>query len=203
MKTKFIVWRHWKKIPAFVLVLSGVSYYTQYLRSRSYQIYYQSLASSIGGQPLPPSYAPRSLSVIIDVESGNRRARKVYAKYVSPILLAAGCKLRVLEVKSSERLEETAATLDVNDEDGIVVVGDDDSLRDFITGWMTRRDFSSLRSLPVGAIPTGGHDAIIESLNIKSAANRAAALCQAAYIIAKGHDNHCYYYCCCYCYYYY
>jgi hypothetical protein len=94
--------------------------------------------------------------VILNRESGGGRAGHVYDETVKPMLFAASCT-HVLKVSEYNRhISLFGSQLDKTGIDGVILIGGDGTVNEFLNGLFSRRDWSSLQAeLPITLVPCG------------------------------------------------
>ena len=104
------------------------------------------------------SSRPKTLHFIINPVSGNKEARKYFAKVVEPLLKQVGVTYTVTVTERSGHATELVRTLDISAIDGVVALGGDGTVNEMINGF---QNFSSkskdVAKLPkrLGTIPCG------------------------------------------------
>lgn len=120
---------------------------------------------------------PKKLLVIINPNSGKRRALKVYRKYAVPLFEDCGIQADVWVTSKPKEPTEILKGYDLSQIDGIVAVGGDGIYCECINGLVHRvqRDNNVDQnnhkndiipaSLPIGIIPAGSGDVIAQYLH--------------------------------------
>lgn len=94
--------------------------------------------------------------VVLNRESGKGRAGQVYDDYVKSMLFAASCTHVLKESEYNRHIPLFASQLDRNEFDGIILVGGDGTVNEFLNGLFSRRDWPSLQAnLPITLVPCG------------------------------------------------
>ncbi len=94
--------------------------------------------------------------VILNRESGGGRAGQVYEETVKPMLFAASCPHVLKESEYNRHIPLFASQLDKTGIDGVILIGGDGTVNEFLNGLFSRRDWSSLQAeLPITLVPCG------------------------------------------------
>lgn len=98
----------------------------------------------------------RRYLVIVNRESGQGRAGTVYAETVAPMLQAAACTHFVKESEYNRHISLFAAQFDPATVDGVILIGGDGTVNEFLNGLFSRRDWPAIQAtLPVTLVPCG------------------------------------------------
>eukprot|EP01134_Creolimax_fragrantissima_P001337 CFRG1337T1 len=160
-----VIQNHWGKILVGSLAGYGVNYGFNSFRSWQVRALLQREADTYGQQPIAFYSKPAKVIVLVDVRSANLKARILYKRDVEPLLLLAGYDVEMIESRERGMTKDLAQSLKLEDSDAVVVLGDDGTGQEFVTGWMRREDASSVcETKPVCFVPAGQHNSFVNSL---------------------------------------
>jgi len=128
----------------------------------------------------------KNLLVFVNPKSGKGNATEVWKK-AKLYLERAGCTFTEVTTQHSQHAKEYVFKHDASELkrfDGILTVSGDGLPHEVINGIMSRPDWEEMKEIPLGAIPSGSGNAIVECLLAK--AKRKNTLENACYLIAKG-----------------
>ncbi|KNC82160.1 hypothetical protein SARC_05541 [Sphaeroforma arctica JP610] len=147
-------------------------------------------ALKYGDTPVPFFEKPERVVVLVDIRSGNQNGREIYKKDVEPLLLLAGNEILLIESKERGMTKDISQDVDFSNSKAIVVVGDDGTHQEFVTGFMRRQDVDTLRtSVPVAFVATGQHNAFVSALLYPNGGERLAEVrerCEATMAVLRG-----------------
>lgn len=117
-------------------------------------------AALLGDQVLKnPQAQPRHVTVILNPVAGKRKSKKLYNKWVEPLLHLAGIKVSLVETQSPNQAYELMKIM--SNCDGVAIVGGDGTVHEAINGLLHREDrYKATRDFPLGIIPTGQHNSV-------------------------------------------
>lgn len=158
---------NWKKSAFGAAALSyGISYGRETYDTQQLMRQYCEHVVKFGDEPCPTSVKPRHVTVILNPEANNRKAKKLFEDYCEPLLHLAGIAVKVVQTESTSHTRSVIENLDTPT-DAIIVAGGDGTLSDVITGIMRRykNNFHSVKQCPIGVLPLGETNNISHSLN--------------------------------------
>nr|KAG5710252.1 hypothetical protein BaRGS_008968 [Batillaria attramentaria] len=119
---------------------------------------------------------PKRLVVIINPNSGKKRAEKVFKTKVQPVFSLCGIHSTVIVTSAPKEARELLQTLDLADVDGVVTVGGDGLYYEVMNGLLlrTQKDHGVNADdpeaeiiptdIPIGIIPAGSGDWVVQYL---------------------------------------
>ena len=129
----------------------------------------------------------RHLQVLINPSSGRKKAAKIFDR-VRPLLDRANLSYEVTQTSSARDTINSVRNLNLQEVDGLVIIGGDGTIHDAIAGLMSSYDRAASK-LPLGVIPGGTGNGLCKSL-LESAGESYSPI-NAAFIIAKGRLKSC------------
>lgn len=94
--------------------------------------------------------------VVLNRESGQGRAGKVYESTVLPMLQIASASHVLRESEYNRHISLFATQFNPSSIDGIILIGGDGTVNEFLNGLFSRKDFALIQgSLPISLIPCG------------------------------------------------
>ena len=94
--------------------------------------------------------------VILNCESGQGRAGKVYQSTVLPMLQIASASHVLRESEYNRHISLFATQFNPSSIDGIILIGGDGTVNEFLNGLFSRKDFALIQgSLPISLVPCG------------------------------------------------
>ncbi|KAJ2849546.1 Sphingosine kinase 1 [Coemansia brasiliensis] len=114
-----------------------------------------------------PKLSEREANVLIFVNpvSGKRKSLKLFQTVVKPIL-EIGNTAYTLQITESQGFAiEFVKSQDLSKYTAIVAVSGDGLLHEILNGLLSRPDWSKLRSMPLGVIPTGTGNGLAKTLD--------------------------------------
>nr|KAG5710249.1 hypothetical protein BaRGS_008965 [Batillaria attramentaria] len=120
---------------------------------------------------------PKRLAVIINPNSGKKRAEKVFKTKVQPVFSLCGIHSTVTVTSAPKEARELLQTLDLGDVDGVVTVGGDGLYCEVMNGLLlrTQKDHGVNADdpeaeiiptdIPIGIIPAGSGDWVVQYLH--------------------------------------
>lgn len=155
------------KKSVFFLTVSNVSLYFTYDYTVTLDIMKtcSRRAAIYGDQRLKnPTDPPRHITVILNPVAGNRKSKKLYAKYVEPFLHLAGIKVSLIETESPNQAFNLMKIM--SNCDGVAIVGGDGTVHEAINGLLHRPDNAeAAKQYPIGIMPTGQYNTIARYLH--------------------------------------
>lgn len=107
-------------------------------------------------QSLYTTQKKKKFLVILNRESGQGRAGNIYDNHVKPMLNAASCSHVLKESEYNRHISLFATQFDSTAIDGIILIGGDGTVNEFLNGFYTRKDILSIQnSLPITLVPCG------------------------------------------------
>ena len=134
------------------------------------------------GRPVDSEVRHRHLQVLINPSSGRKKAAKIFDR-VRPMLDRANLSYEVTQTSSARDTVNSVRNLNLQEVDGLVIIGGDGTIHDAIAGLMSSYDRAASK-LPLGVIPGGTGNGLCKSL-LESAGESYSPI-NAAFIIAKG-----------------
>jgi hypothetical protein len=137
---------------------------------------------------------PKRFLVVLNSESGQKRAKQVYTETVQPMLLAAGCAHLLKESQYNRHIPLFATQLEPDAINGVILIGGDGTVNEFLNGLFSRRDWPEIcMRLPISLVPCGTRLQLAARFGIGDAAmsvfaalrGRTFALHPIAFIQAK------------------
>ncbi|XP_041359229.1 ceramide kinase-like [Gigantopelta aegis] len=126
---------------------------------------------------LKDSTRPREVLVIINPNSGRKKAKEVFHKKVEPFFQLCGINSKVIVTERPKQAQEILQTVDLTDVDAVVTVGGDGIVCECLSGLVMRAqkdagiDFNDpdaetvSSKIPIGIIPAGSGDCIVQYLH--------------------------------------
>jgi hypothetical protein len=94
--------------------------------------------------------------VVLNRGSGQGRAGKAYDNIVAPMLKTASTNFLLRESEYNRHISLFASQFDPLSIDGIILIGGDGTVNEFLNGLCSRKDFSAIQgSLPITLVPCG------------------------------------------------
>lgn len=146
----------------------------------------KAIDNTLIGQPIKTAIQHRHLQIVINPNSGQRKAVKIFAR-VRSLFDRANLSYAVTETSSAQDTKNLVRNLNLEKIDGLVIVGGDGTIHDAIASLMSRSDSKTAIELPIGVIPGGTGNGLCKSL-LESAGESYNPL-NAAFIIAKGRQK--------------
>lgn len=158
--------KHWKK-SLFFLTTSNTALWYTYDYSITNDVMKTSClrATKYGDQKLKHfDGRTRHITVILNPVAGKRKSRKLYTKWVEPLLNLAGIKVSLIETESPNQAFELMKIM--SNCDGVAIVGGDGTVHEALNGLLNRIDSSNVsREFPIGIMPTGQYNSIARYLH--------------------------------------
>lgn len=112
----------------------------------------------------------RRFMVVVNRESGQGRAGQVLDSVVKPMLNAASCSHFVKESEYNRHIPLFASQFDAASVDGIILIGGDGTVNEFLNGLFSRKDWSSIQNrLLITLVPCGVKLQLAARLNVGDA----------------------------------
>ena len=146
----------------------------------------KAINNTLVGKAIEADIKCRHLQVVINPYSGKQQGVKIFEQ-VRPLLDCSNLTYTVTKTISAADTKNLVLNLDLQETDGLVIVGGDGTIHDAIAGLMSRLDRETAIKLPLGTIPGGTGDGLAKSL-LESAGESYDPL-NAAFIIAKGRQQ--------------
>jgi len=94
--------------------------------------------------------------LVLNRESGQGRAGKAYEGTVLPMLQIASASYVLRESEYNRHISLFASQFDATSVDGIIIIGGDGTVNEFLNGLLNRKDFPAIQgTLPVTIVPCG------------------------------------------------
>jgi sphingosine kinase len=146
----------------------------------------KAINNTLVGKAIEADIKCRHLQVVINPHSGKQQGVKIFEQ-VRPLLDRSNLTYTVTKTTSAADTKNLVLNLDLQETDGLVIVGGDGTIHDAIAGLMSRPDRETAIKLPLGTIPGGTGDGLAKSL-LESAGESYNPL-NAAFMIAKGRQQ--------------
>jgi hypothetical protein len=117
-------------------------------------------AARYGEERISDPNAPvRHITVILNPVANNRKSKKLYTKWVEPLLHLSGIKVSLIE---TEHAGQEYNLMEIMDNcDGVAIVGGDGTVHEAINGLLSRSDYKkATETIPLGIIPAGQNNSI-------------------------------------------
>ncbi|XP_076297367.1 acylglycerol kinase-like protein Mulk [Lasioglossum baleicum] len=157
---------NWKKSVVGAVAFSyGVSYSKEAYKTDQLMRQYCETASLYGDAPCPTNMKNRHVTVILNPNAKNGKAKKLFTKYCEPLLHLAGIAVTVIQTKSENEARKIIMDLDTPT-DAIVVAGGDGTLSDVLTGLVRKcnSNINSVKQCPIGILPLGQVNRVAKSM---------------------------------------
>ena len=94
--------------------------------------------------------------IVLNRESGQGRAGKIYEGTVVPMLQLASASFVLRESEYNRHISLFASQFDAASIDGIIIIGGDGTVNEFLNGLLSRKDFPAIQnSLTLTIVPCG------------------------------------------------
>ncbi|KAF0906003.1 hypothetical protein E2562_009021 [Oryza meyeriana var. granulata] len=130
---------------------------------------------------------PKRLYIIVNPYGGKRGGRRIFQTEVLPLIEAAGILYTMQETKHRLHAQEIAHSLDLRKYDGIVCVSGDGVLVEVVNGLLQREDWNTAIKIPLGIIPAGTGNGMVQSLLHFS--GQSFSVYNAVLAIIRGHKR--------------
>ncbi|XP_076654981.1 acylglycerol kinase-like protein Mulk [Halictus rubicundus] len=157
---------NWKKSVVGAAAFSyGVSYSKDAFETDQLMRQYCETASRYGDAPCPTNIKHRRVTVILNPNAKNGKAKKLFTKYCEPLLHLAGIAVTVIQTKSENEARKIVMDLDTPT-DAIIVAGGDGTLSDVLTGLVRKcnSNINSVKQCPIGILPLGQVNRVAKSM---------------------------------------
>ena len=101
--------------------------------------------------------------IVVNPHSGKNKSFKIF-KTIEPLLKTKKIQFKLLQTDYKGHAIDMANQLNIDDYDGIIIIGGDGTFHEIVSGLMTRKDG---RKIPIGIIPGGSGNSFLYDLNIK------------------------------------
>lgn len=102
---------------------------------------------------------PRHITVILNPIAGKRKSKKLYSKWVEPLLNLSGIKVSLIETEKPNQAYDLMKIM--SNCDGVAIVGGDGTVNEALNGLLHRPDApKAAQNLPIAIIPTGQYNCI-------------------------------------------
>ncbi|XP_008558541.1 acylglycerol kinase, mitochondrial [Microplitis demolitor] len=157
---------NWKKSVVGAAALAyGVSYANRSYQANLLMTAYCKEAVKYGDEIIPPTRAPRHITIILNPVARKRKAKKLFEKYCEPLFHLAGIAVTILQTEKESQARQLIENLNTST-DGILVAGGDGTLLDVVTGLMRKCNGSTFcaQQIPIGILPLGEANRIADSI---------------------------------------
>jgi YegS/Rv2252/BmrU family lipid kinase len=110
--------------------------------------------------------------VLVNPVSGKRRSVEILSS-INPQFQSAGASTLVIETEFSGHAKELAATLDIGEYDGLIVLGGDGTFHEVVNGMLARQDG---KKIPLGIVPSGSGNSLTYDLGLIDPIKAAKAI---------------------------
>lgn len=158
--------RNWKRSTFATVTVTGATLlFYDYTLTRDLMKANCQRAVALGDQRLKnPKAKTRHVTVIMNPVAGKRKSKKLYTKWVEPLLHLAGIKVSLIETDSPNQAYNLMKIM--SDCDAVAVVGGDGTVHEVINGLLHRQDRArATRDLPIAILPTGQYNSIARYLH--------------------------------------
>lgn len=126
------------------------------------------LAAAYGDERLTnPGSHIRHITVILNPVACKRKSRKLYTKWVEPLLHLAGIKVSLIETESVNQAFDLMKIM--SNCDGVAIVGGDGTVHEALNGLLSRPDCAKAASnIPIAIIPAGQNNSIARYIHQNS-----------------------------------
>ena len=108
----------------------------------------------------------------VNPHSGKRQSAEILG-LIKPVFDSKGAELSIIETAFPGHARELAARLELDDYDGLLVLGGDGTFHEVVNGILERRDG---RVLPIGLIPGGSGNSLLHDLGLVDPISAANAI---------------------------
>lgn len=117
-------------------------------------------AARLGDRKLPnPLARVRHITVILNPVAGKRKSKKLYTKWVEPLLHLSGIKVSLIETEKPSQAYELMKIM--SNCDAVAIVGGDGTVHEALNGLLGRSDAAkAVRDFPIAILPTGQYNSI-------------------------------------------
>lgn len=153
--------KHPKKSTFFVTTsLTSLWLFYDYTLTRNLHQHACKKAAQMGDMKLQNfASQPRHLTVILNPVAGKRKSKKLYTRWVEPILHLSGIKVSLVETESPSQAYELMKIM--SNCDGVAIVGGDGTVHEALNGLLHRPDsVKAAQDFPIGIMPTGTNNSI-------------------------------------------
>lgn len=153
--------RNWKKtmfiVPAFAF---GLYYTVDYTNTLSLMKTSCKHVSRLGDERLRNFNGEmRHITVILNPIAGKRKAKKLYSKWVEPLLHLSGIRVSLIETDSPNQAADLMKVM--SNCDGVAIVGGDGTVHEVVNGLISRQDCTrAAQQFPLAIIPVGQFNSI-------------------------------------------
>lgn len=94
--------------------------------------------------------------IVLNRESGQGRAGKIYEGTVKPMLQLASASFVLRDSEYNRHVSLFASQFDASSIDGVIIIGGDGTVNEFLNGLLSRKDFPAIQgNLPLTIVPCG------------------------------------------------
>lgn len=106
----------------------------------------------------------RHVTVILNPIAGKRKAKKLYARWVEPLLHLSGTKVSLVETESANQASELMKMM--SNCDAVAIVGGDGTVQESIDGLVSREDYlKACQKFPLAFIPVGQNNLLAKLIH--------------------------------------
>lgn len=145
----------------------------------------KAINNTLIGKAIDADIQRRHLQIVINPHSGKGQAVKIFEQ-VRPLLDRSNLTYTVTKTTSAADTKNLVLNLNLQETDGLVIVGGDGTIHDAIAGLMSRGDRDAIK-LPLGILPGGTANGLCKS--ILASTGESYNPINAAFIIAKGRQQ--------------
>lgn len=130
---------------------------------------------------------PRHVTVILNPTAGGRKSKKLYQKWVAPMLHLAGIKVSLIETERPNQAFDLMKIM--SNCDAVALVGGDGLVHEAINGLLDREDrIEATKRYPIAIMPTGYNNSIALHLyqNVVNYKNQKEFLLQSTMHFIRG-----------------
>lgn len=161
---KFIT-KHWIKCLVIAPAVSAATYYGyDFKKTTNLMSKYCEQVSKIGDEKLKsPTSEVRHVTVLLNPIAGKRKSKRLYRKWVEPLLHLSGTKVSLVETETINQAFDLMKIM--SNCDAVAIVGGDGTVNEAINGLLSRPDANEASSkFPVAIIPAGKDNIIAKKI---------------------------------------
>jgi len=103
--------------------------------------------------------------ILINPYSGKKKALQLFTDVVEPLLSCAGVSFEKVETERPKHAIEIAKNLDVDKYSTIATISGDGLFHEMLQGFMQRKDWRKILSIPLALLPAGSGNGLMKSFN--------------------------------------
>ncbi|XP_054710657.1 acylglycerol kinase, mitochondrial-like [Uloborus diversus] len=178
-----LVRRNWKKSAfLFGLCAYGGSYANERYQTFQLMRAYCEEARIFGEKTLPQYSKPKHVTVILNPEANNKKAKIQFEKFVSPLLNLAGFKVSVIQTEKEKQARDLMEIM--SNTDAVLVAGGDGTFQEAVTGLMSRPNIEN-ECIPIGVIPLGKTNTLANHLFGSKSSSSAQLMAESAMAVVR------------------